>query len=956
MGQPQELAGRTGSYIGPPLTAAAGWAIGGPIGGSIGWLVGSWLFGAKPRDDQQVFDPGAEEMPRPNQALRGTTIPVGFGTNRWPSNVVWMKNWTVVRHESRESAGGGKGGGSGMGGKGGALGPTNVSYNYKVDILFHHGIAPEPVSLFGGWLGGQRLNNSTIAAISGLTSGQRFMFQSAVTRSKNAALSFTDAFFGDASPSDDDNALAWDYFETQEGLGCRWPYTTYTGFQQLDLGGSAAIPQFAPEIGPGGAEITQSGDFLGLSSGAVTDVETGNAMARSANGTRFIVAGQRVIRVSDGVTIATIDDATFDADATTAGLDPTSAYTFTGGTSLGFAISNQPYVVFHNYNIIGGSRTQHAWVVYRVNDNSTLTPLGGYHGRHNSDLVVEKWLAAALGGNQTLTDPVITVLAHRVGAAVLISYITLPALSAMIAGAVIEDTASAVEARQVSLTASLGNNFGVHQSKRTYGGFGWIMPSATLDLLGAVTYAPYWYFYVGRADIQEHIDDPAAGDANTYIAGKTGTYPNGFIARIALDGSTTPEIVNDSFTSSFDGVASVPFSDACIQRDGTTINYEAEYDPNPSCCKLTSGAASGAYLVIFTKRFEGVTDLSPSGDYIKVRAYVCNPFSGKCVEYAFEEGVTYDSVVDAGQGGGGLAGYDSQSAIVYFNEDTFELVQHRHALYDPGQQHVLATFGELGISSGGDVTPAYIIYQILTHPVFRAFNYDADDIDQDSYAEAVQRNVAEGILVSTIWMREEDALKVIDLCLALYGGFLTESNGKVKFGFASSTNNPLEDRVIDNDHLVQDDPDNPKPPVRIQFGSRQDTYNKVKVNFLNRSLEYKQDFVQVGDEVDQDLHGIRAHEFPPQFVMSKDTATKLAIRTLWSNLYNRATFNFNLGWKDADIEPGTVMTLVDSFDEYLRSGKTVRMIGFKEERRGVFANVRDRGKQQSSLRSRRTAF
>src|SRR3990167_4789980 len=104
----------------PLAFAGAGYLGFGSIGASVGWLIGAWLFGPKAEANNNIFDPGAQEIPRWNQSLRGVTIPVLFGTNRVASNVVWVNNFQTIRKESSTSQqGGGKGGGSGGGGKSG---------------------------------------------------------------------------------------------------------------------------------------------------------------------------------------------------------------------------------------------------------------------------------------------------------------------------------------------------------------------------------------------------------------------------------------------------------------------------------------------------------------------------------------------------------------------------------------------------------------------------------------------------------------------------------------------------------------------------------------------------------------------------------------------------------------------------------------------------------------------
>jgi len=167
--------------------------------------------------------------------------------------------------------------------------------------------------------------------------------------------------------------------------------------------------------------------------------------------------------------------------------------------------------------------------------------------------------------------------------------------------------------------------------------------------------------------------------------------------------------------------------------------------------------------------------------------------------------------------------------------------------------------------------------------------------------------------------------------LSVYGGFLTISQGKVFFKrleFESSTV-----RTLDNHHLINE-PGN--SPIRITKGALQDGFNKVRVNYIDRALDYKQNQVEEADEVDQDINGIRMREFPPKFVMSEQTARTMALRALWSNLYSRDTYEFTIGWKDSDLEPGDVITLVDSYHPNLASGVTARIVHWREVDRGLF--------------------
>ena len=182
------------------------------------------------------------------------------------------------------------------------------------------------------------------------------------------------------------------------------------------------------------------------------------------------------------------------------------------------------------------------------------------------------------------------------------------------------------------------------------------------------------------------------------------------------------------------------------------------------------------------------------------------------------------------------------------------------------------------------------------------------------------------------YTREQDVLSAIEDLLALYGGYLIDSGGTISFGIAKFTGTPV--RTIDNHHLVPPKPGD--PPVSVTKGALVDGYNKVRMNYFDRSLDYRQNQLEVGDEVDQDFNGIRFKEFPAIFVMSANMAQAVIERALWTNLYARDTYKFTLGWKDADLQPGDVITLVDSFHPELSGGKNVRIAHWQEKSRGKF--------------------
>jgi hypothetical protein len=161
---------------------------------------------------------------------------------------------------------------------------------------------------------------------------------------------------------------------------------------------------------------------------------------------------------------------------------------------------------------------------------------------------------------------------------------------------------------------------------------------------------------------------------------------------------------------------------------------------------------------------------------------------------------------------------------------------------------------------------------------------------------------------------------VLEELLSLFNGFLTDLGGEVFFNFVTGTETP--ERTIDNSHLVADAG---KPPVKTTKAATDDGYNIIQFQYLDRNIEYKTNMVEESDEVDVDYTGPRLKQYQPTFTMAGSVAQVLARRALWQNLFAKDTYAFKLGWKDADLHQGVLVTLVDSFDPTLANGVRARI-------------------------------
>lgn len=890
---------------------------------SVAWLVGGWLFGPKADSGNNIIDPGAQEMPRFNQALRGVTMPVMFGTNRVASNIVWVKNFQTVRSESTTGSGG-KAGGSG-GGKA-PSGPTNVSYTYKWDILMHVGMTPASVALFGGWVNASKMDNATVLAIA--TGAGNVAIVPNDNTQDDVGLSFDDSYFGQAEPTGSVVQTAWPYFATQEGAAARWPYTTYIGFQALVLGSSPSIPQLSWEIGPGQAQITYSQNTTYATTSSVI---TGNG---SPTGQHGQAAGAGYLVGLDGhyympymATSDTTDAvlqrldsnaqikrtrAQFQADANARGLSSAAEWTSFAGGPIIIPIGDTDR--FWCLGLANAFPTYAVGILYSIQADGTLAVIAGLRIRIGSALHFPLAQYQALGwgklGVGSNDDEVVAMF--EPGAGGTYAYLLrLPKYNT--STDVVDTTASAFDAYISDLT-DLGTNWwGPASSTKRGNAFYpqqvFFLPTAYIGILGVS-----WTTRIMiTRSFWEATYEPTGIGAGV-IATADAANPSGYVlyreinANLTYYSGTSSWQTFTGFVDASGATLAYPFSDDHTEYDGSTPTSDTGYI-GPSVQRIDATQIAYAWAVLWPKFYKS-NATNQAGGVVKttVRFFVWDAFNKVLKQYASQSGsfATVTSATDAlvtvqpfyDQTQGKL-----QIVSEYFNNDEF----------------VVSQFATVDIGGATDVTPAYIVYQILTHPAFGA-GITAAQIDQTSYAAAAAYCEALGIKVSCQYNREDNLLSVLEELLAIFNCFLVVSGGTIKFCLQDFSTASV--RTLDNHHFVVDEG---KPPVKTIHAARQDSFNKVRVNYFDRNLSYRQNQVEVSDEVDMDLTGTRLKEFQPRFVMTESLANMIATRALWTNLYARDTYQFSIGPKDQDLEPGDAVTLVDSFDTQLSGGKRVRI-------------------------------
>jgi hypothetical protein len=981
------------------LLAPVAFAVGGSLltggatwGMAAGWLIGSWLFGPKAENDNKIFDPGEEEIPSFNQALRGSTMPILFGTNRISSQVVWTKNWTVIRKESG-SGGGGKSGGSGMGGKQGSQ-QGEVTYEYKWDLMFHIGMSDQNLDLLGGWLISERINDETIGAILAGADSQWATFNGLIQAASEADsvwdsaaigaqyesgeigadFDFEDSYYHGAGSTDGtfDN---WAHFESEEGGPYRWPYTCYVGFKQFNLGSTARVPQITWEVGEGGIDLTGNGLTAAPSTVNQSDTNANflrnGAFLRARDGTLFQMDVPRIGTNNQSSVlprtiykVGTNDSYTFVADGTEYANDMVAKMpSWSAGSTIlwgATTIDDRYYLLLRMYyNVNLDWRTEGS--IYEITDSTgayahvgAFALPGPFSITQGQYVTRGTYIGIANAG--TDDDPIVMMGARQPSGFGREMYLyTIPSINQMKDGFYQTDAQTNYWEGTTNrhyeiqdLCPDFDYEFyndgdGSYQNGNSPVLNTWVMPVATIGLLG-VSYTNNIWRWVNRATAQWFVDDNvgAGGGRSTFMETHSDANPDGFIIKMEMvtigsDGELTITGGNDYTIAANDAAVQFSWPNVNGQYDDTGTTYEEDTDWSCMCMRrLTSGFGAGGILLLNAKLSDIPADEALVGDlpYARVSVSFYNPLTEVVTEYANVRGAWTSDYTDFDNAvatiSAATVGTDFWYRRMYVYYDAVGarvLIQSRVQTnqFGDSEYQAFGEFGGLVISGGTDITPPTIIYRILTSPVY-GLGISTDDIDNASYIASDLYCQNENILVSAQYRREEGALAVITQLLELYGGFLIDSGGKIKFGLQEFSTSTV--RTIDNDHLRIDQEG--EPPVLITKGARQDTYNRVKVNYFDRSLDYRQNFIEVSDEVDMDINGVRAQEFPAKFVMSETTARKMAVRALWGNLYARDIYDFKLGAKDADLEPGDVITLVDSYHTELQSGKQARIVTWQE--------------------------
>lgn len=869
----------------------------------------------------------AQGAPTLNTAVRGADMSMTFGSNRVTAQVGWTNNFQAVRQKS-SGKGGAKGGGSGGFGsmKGGASAPVN--YEYFWDMIFVFGMFDTPSIIRRAWIGGDPVDDASVSAITGgLSQSVQSLFPvfTVDPAQEIASIKFTEAFFAPGYATGDPNLSTWAYFEDVTGFPCQFPNVSWIGFNQLDLGQSSAIPQISCEFVPVTATFGYDGGFLSLSKSApgnegsafrynvgYNEDAAGNQYAGDAQYIG-VNANRATLTRIDGITQNSITETQWRSDAAALGLNTLSLgfenTLFIPGTPYFYICGNASTGVANYYDLVG--------VLYAINSDGTLSRQGGFQ-------IVRPEFKLGFGSSITAvgrinTGNVLVVYPDSgTGGSSSTWFHILPDPSTLLGSTIVFGTGLPAE------LITVGNNFLTPGTNRSY--------KLTAGVCDAGSTGQAWvFFYVGKAEMDWHATHSSSDSGwCQYIADHRVANPNGmmFGAQISLgiDGFDTGVVSFSDQTAYFkdsNGANIIPFAE--VQKNSVGAAGTA-YDD------FMSPVAFGSNFILMVRSFSDKPWFAEALCFANL--YTSAPLMSNV------KGQYADPTTDLGESPSTLpdavdirVSASSKSGAIYIN------TEYAGGAHNPGT--VEARLGSTSGGAGLDVTPAYIIHRILTSETFGfqtsamfGFTITPDRINEASYENAVQHCIDNNIFVSTTYDSADNLLTILSTLCGLYNGFITEVGGVIQFGVITGLDTPV--RTIDNNHLVAAIG---TPPVKVTKAALEDGYNRIQINYYDRSINYNQNQVQVDDEVDQDINGVRLYSSTAQFVMNGSVAYNIANRTLWANLYGKDQYDFIIGYKDADLVQGDLITLTDSFEPTLSGGVRTRLTSVKRTKPGEYTCV-----------------
>ncbi len=230
---------------------------------------------------------------------------------------------------------------------------------------------------------------------------------------------------------------------------------------------------------------------------------------------------------------------------------------------------------------------------------------------------------------------------------------------------------------------------------------------------------------------------------------------------------------------------------------------------------------------------------------------------------------------------------------------------------------------------GCDLNPAVIIKDIIEHKRYGAGRTDI--VDTTSFDECEDYWDAENMRISIVLDEAKPWQDWVDYILSHVGGYRFNSGGKLHLGALKDESAAF---TLTDDDLLQPNPESKILPPKINIAKRpqSDTFNRIEVNWTDRDNKYDNAVAIAYDVVDKARSGtVRKQSVKLSGIHNGDLAKRMAYRFLIDALYRFSIYKFGVSFKDMLIENGDVGNISDND---LIDTQKIRVMKVEEDRDG----------------------
>lgn len=239
-----------------------------------------------------------------------------------------------------------------------------------------------------------------------------------------------------------------------------------------------------------------------------------------------------------------------------------------------------------------------------------------------------------------------------------------------------------------------------------------------------------------------------------------------------------------------------------------------------------------------------------------------------------------------------------------------------------------------GVAGSSDANTALAAADMLTNVRYGA-GFPEAQLDTTAWSNYV---LAAGLLTSPALTEQVQAGEFITRACALTNTAAVWSGGKMKlipYGDTAMTGNgaTYTPNVTPLFDLGDDDfcPSLGDDPIRVTRKSQADVFNHIRIEFVNRANFYNVEIAEAKDSASIDAYGLRSADvLTAHWICDVTVARAMAQLILQRSIYIRNTYEFELPWTRAMLEPMDLVTLTDSVLGFANLAVRVTEVGESE--------------------------